>query len=190
MNRRTWLGVAVLAAALAPLALAQEQPGAKDKLVPGAKSAATAKQMAADLREALDLVNTLPKGKTRDRLELLLRRAQDKADDIKSDMAALAAAAKPAAVSEADFAKILAGLKAQTFDKDKVPFVENLGKSRHYTCAQVGALLKVFSFDDGRGKAAVALYPQILDPENFFTVLEVFTFDSGRKAVREQLKLK
>src|SRR5262249_11681951 len=129
MTRRTWLGVAVLVVGLAPWALAEDPPRGKDKVVPGAKSAATAKKMAADLGEALDLLKTLPKGKTRDSIELLLRRARDGADDIQKDMAALAAAAKPAAVSDADFAKILAGLKAQSFDKDKVPFVENLGKS-------------------------------------------------------------
>ena len=94
------------------------------------------------------------------------------------------------AISAEDFARVLKGLKGETFDNAKVAFVANLGKARNYTCAQVRELLQAFSFDGGRGEAAVQLYPQIIDPGNFFTVLEVFTFDSGRKAVRDKLKLK
>jgi hypothetical protein len=49
--------------------------------------------------------------------------------------------------------------------------------------------MKEFSFDSDRVEAAVHLYPLIIDPENFFIVLEAFTFDHDRQAVRKRLKL-
>jgi hypothetical protein len=189
MHRRTWLGVAVLIGFL-PLAPGQQPAGSKDRPNPIVKAAATNRQLMEDLRDAQDLLKNIQDRRTRERLEVILTRAELRAGDVQKALAALAAAAKPAALPEAEFARILSGLKGQSFDKDKVLFIENLGASRYYTSAQVRALLKEFAFDEGRVKAAVALHPQVLDPENFATVLEVFTFDSGRKAVREKLNLK
>jgi DNA-binding TFAR19-related protein (PDSD5 family) len=184
------MGVAILALALAPPAWGQPAAAPKDKPNPILKAAAANRQVLADLREAQDVLKGITDRRTRERLELLLTRAELRANDVQKELAALAAAAKPAPVSDEDFAKILASLKGNAFDKDKLSFVQNLGKSRYYTCTQVRTLLKEFAFDGDRGKAAVALYPQILDPDNFFMVLEVFTFDSGRKAVRQNLGLK
>jgi len=89
-----------------------------------------------------------------------------------------------------DFAKILQGVKAESFDDGKVSFLEGLGKKRFFTCDQARQILATFSFDDDRVKAAVLLYPQLVDQENFFMVLKVFTFDSSRKSVRAKLNLK
>ena len=48
-----------------------------------------------------------------------------------------------------------------------------------------------FDFDDGRITAGVHLYPMLTDPENMFTVYEVFTFDGKKTAFREAIgKLK
>ncbi len=190
MHQRTWLGVAVLMVGLASPGWAQRPAGYPDKANPLMKAAAANRQLTLDLRDAQDLLKNIPDRRTRERLELLLTRAELRAVDVQKELAALAAASRPTAVPELEFAKILAALKGQSFDKDKVLFVENLGSARYFTSAQARALLKEFSFDDGRGKAAVALYPQVIDPDNFATVLEVFTFDSGRKTVREKLKLK
>jgi hypothetical protein len=184
------LGVAVLIGVLVPLVAGQQSPAGKDKPNPIVKAATANRQLIAELRDAQDLLKNIPDRRTRERLEVLLTRAELRANDVQKELASLAAAARPAAVPEAEFAKIHTGLKALPFDKDKVLFIENLGSARHFTSSQARALLKEFAFDDGRGKAAVALHPQVLDPENFGTVLEVFTFDSGRKALREKLNLK
>jgi len=190
MNRRKWMVIGVLVVALVPLAWGQQATGPKDKPSPITKAAAANRQLLMALHDAQEALKTINDKRARERLELLLSRAELRANEVQKELAILAAASRPTALPAEEFNKILAALKTQSFDKDKVPFIENLGKSRYYTCAQVRALLKEFSFDDGRGKAAVALYPQIIDPDNFFTVLEVFVFDSGRKAVRDKLNLK
>jgi hypothetical protein len=107
----------------------------------------------------------------------------------------LGGCAKPAspppgnAVSADEFDKLLKGLKAETFDDGRVSFIKSISNMRAFTSAQVRELLKEFNFDPGREEAAVTLYPRVTDPDNFFMALEVFTFDSGRKSVRERLKL-
>jgi hypothetical protein len=128
--------------------------------------------------------------RARERLELLLSRAELRAADLQKDLAALAAPPRRVALSPDEFAKFMAGLKANAFDSGKVPFVEEYAKTRWFSSAQVREILKAFAFDDGRIKAAVALHPRLTDPENFFTVLDAFAFDSSRKALREKLKLK
>ena len=105
------------------------------------------------------------------------------------DLAALATPRKVPLTAE-QLAQFMKGLNANAFDNQKVPFVEEYARTRWFTSVQAKEVLKAFSFDDGRGKAAVALYPRLTDPENFFVALDAFTFDSGRKAVSEKLKLK
>jgi len=192
MMMRMGIGVLVLMVVLAPLSADQPAttPVGKDKPSLAAEASAAAKDVAADLREARDLLKKVTDKQTRERLELLLTRSELRIGDIQKNLAGLAAAAKPVAISTEDFSKLIKGLQAEAFDDGKASFVANFSKGRHFTCAQAREMLKLFSFDAGRGQAAVALYPLLTDPENFFTALEVFTFDSGRKAVREKLKLK
>jgi hypothetical protein len=188
--KRLWFGVVALAVSLPALCAAQPAPAAKDKPSPAASARAAARDLAADLREARELLKKVNDRKTRDRLELLLSRAELRAADIQKGLAALAAPPRRVALSADEFAKFLKGVHANAFDTGKLPFVEDYAKTRWFSSAQVRDVLKDFAFDDGRVKAAVVLHPRLTDPENFFTVLDVFAFDSSRKALREKLKLK
>jgi hypothetical protein len=188
--KRQWFCALVFPLTLPALCLSQPAPTGKDMSSSTANAQAAAKEVVADLREARQLLKQINDRKTRDRLELLLTRAERRTADLQKSLAILAGPHKPRPISAEEFAKFLQGVKGNTFDKDKVPFIENFAKNRNLSCEQVREILKTFSFDDGRGQAAVLLYPRVTDPENFFLALEVFTFDSGRKAVREKLKLK
>jgi hypothetical protein len=187
--RRLWFAVVALTVGLPALGTGQPAPAAKDTPSPAARARAAARDLASDLREARELVKKVNDRRTRERLELLLSRAELRAGDIQKDLAALAAPRRKPLTAE-ELAQFMKGLNANAFDNQKTPFVEEYAKTRWFTSAQARDVLKAFSFDDGRGKAAVALYPRLTDPENFFVALEAFTFDSGRKAVREKLKLK
>lgn len=81
-------------------------------------------------------------------------------------------------------------LKGQSFDEQKVEFMETFVKGRPLSCEQATELLKTFSFDEGRIAAAVILHPGLVDPENFFEVLKVFPFDSSRQQVMEAIRKK
>jgi hypothetical protein len=188
--KRLWIGVVALTVGLPALGTGQPAPAAKQRPSPAASALAAARDLASDLREARELLKKVNDRKTRDRLELLLSRAELKAGDIQKNLAVLAAAPRRVAQSADEMAKFLKGLNANAFDNGKLPFVEEYARSRWFSSAQAREVLKAFAFDDSRVKAAVVLYPRITDPGNFFTVYDVFAFDSSRKALREKLKLK
>jgi len=91
-------------------------------------------------------------------------------------------------ITDADFAKLLKNLKDQSFDEQKVEFIETFVKGRPLNCEQATELLKTFSFDDGRIKAALLLHPGLVDAENFFEVLKIFPFESSRQQVMEAIR--
>ena len=162
----------------------------KAEMPPRAELAVAAKELAADLKEARELLKKVTDKATRERLELLITRSELKALELEKVLTSTATTRPQAlAVSAENFAKLLKGLKAESFDDGKASFVATFATNGRLNCEQARELLKTFSFDDGRSKAAIALYPRLTDPENFFTVLEVFSFDSSRSAVREKLKL-
>ena len=92
-------------------------------------------------------------------------------------------------VSKQEFDDLLAALKGAALDQGKLPLLKMIIHGRVFTSDQAAEMLKQFAFDGDREKAAIAVYPRLSDPENFYRTLEVFTFDTGRQSVRKQLKL-
>jgi hypothetical protein len=173
---------------LAPSAAAQEK-GKKPAPTPAEKIKAAAKELSDHLREAKELLKKVSDKALRDKLELAILRAEAKATEIQKELDGLKSVGK-VAMPDNEFARVMKSLKAESFDDGKVTFVKGLGSTPRFSSAQARAILAEFSFDGGREKAAVMLYPAVVDPENFFLALETFTFDSNRRKVREQLKIK
>jgi hypothetical protein len=171
-------------------ALAHAQAPAKEKDNPSAALATAVKEMAADLREARELIKKVADKPTRERLELLITRSELRAVEIEKSLATATPAGATAPLPAEDFAKLLKGLKAEAFDEGKASFVALFAAKGRLTCAQAKEMLKAFSFDEDRIKSAVVLYPRLTDPENFFTVLDVFTFGGSKEEVRKKLNVK
>jgi hypothetical protein len=93
------------------------------------------------------------------------------------------------AVSDQELKALVARLRGASPDARKLAFLKIIVHGRFFTCDEAAELLKQFDFDTDREKAALAIYPRLSDPQNFYRVLTVFTFDSGRQSVRKQLKL-
>jgi hypothetical protein len=170
------------------LGAASGQPPAKPKESRAAKLAAEAKALAEELKEARETVKKVADKAVREKLELQLARAELRAVAIKQELDAMTAAAPAAraAMADADFQTLLKAIKAESFDKGKVGVASAL-KGVRLTCEQLKAILKTFDFDDGRITAGAHLYPMLTDPENIFTVYEVFTFDTKRNAFRDAI---
>lgn len=165
----------------------------------GAKSRADREQVRAsdtvaglqkNLKEARRLLVEIDDKRTRERLELLLSRAALQAEDLEELLGDSTDPRVKRPMSEADFARLLKGLKERSFDEDKLEFIETFVKGRPLTCKQATEVIKLVSFDEGRAKAAIALHPSIVDAEHFFEVLKVFPFDSTRKEVMEAIRKK
>jgi hypothetical protein len=162
-----------------------------EKNAAGAELAAKAKEMAADLKEARDLLKGVADKTTRDRLELLITRSELRAVELEKSLAGIAPAAIAAPpLSAEDFAKLMKSLKAESFDEGKASFVALFAQKGRLTCEQAREILKAFSFDDDRIKSAVLLYPRVTDPENFFKALDVFSFSSSKDEVRKKIGVK
>ena len=92
------------------------------------------------------------------------------------------------AMSNDDFAKLLKGIKDQSFDDGKRKYLEALPKTTRITSAQAKELLATFSFDRDRVPAGVHLHGLVVDPELFVTVLDAFTFKSGKDELLSKIK--
>ncbi len=146
-------------------------------------------QLVLDLHQAQSLLPSVADTGTREQLSTLLTDAQTQANALPQVPAAAPKAAKAIPVSASQFTQVLKGLTAETFDDGKVSYIKQISKSRHFTSAQARRLLTAFTFDEGREDAAVALYPQVVDQDNFLSIFDVFTFDEGRSDVRRKLDL-
>lgn len=137
-----------------------------------------------DLQEAKELIKKLPVSTTRDRLELLVTRSELQLKQMGQNFNT----PRPTPMNQEEFNRFSINLRNQSFDKDKLAFLENFMSTRYVNCQQASILLKHFSFDSDRIKGAVLIYTRLTDVDNFHRVLEIFTFDSSKKTVMEQLK--
>lgn len=168
-------------------------PGERDRgrLTPG-QARQQVDELVRDLREARTAAGRIGDRAVRERIEGLLSRAELRARDLSEELGRVRPAA-PAPVGPlpaADFAKLLKGLKSESFDDGKLTFVENFASRVPLNCEQAAALMKCFSFDDKRIVAIQRIYPNLVDPQNFNDVLAVYSFPASRAAARKAVGLK
>ena len=154
----------------------------------GGDAVRNADELIRNLGEARKALGGVSNRGTRDKLELLITRAELQANDLRKDLiGVLSSSATVRPMSDADFAKLLAQVKKEAFDNNRVDLVKQISTGNRFTSAQAREILKTFAFDQGRSDAALALYPQVVDPGNFFQALDVFSFDSAKRDVMKKL---
>lgn len=79
------------------------------------------------------------------------------------------------------FNGLLQSLNTNSFDAGKLSFVKFIAPSHAFTSHQAQQILQSFSFDTDRVEAAVVLHNRVTDKENFYHVLDTFSFDQGRQ---------
>ena len=147
-------------------------------------------QIIGDLREARTLALKIGDKAIRDKMGLILNRAELRARDLSDDLAQARPAQSQTALPAADFEKLLKGLKQEPFDQGKLTYIENFATARPLNCEQAATLLKCFAFDEGRIKAIKVLYPKLIDRQNFNDVLNTFVFDKSKAEARKAVGLK
>ncbi|EGD34862.1 MULTISPECIES: DUF4476 domain-containing protein [unclassified Capnocytophaga] len=80
------------------------------------------------------------------------------------------------------YANFYRALSKFHFDSDRTAFI-NQQRNTAYTCAQIKPILALYSFD--KLQMAKHLYTLCADKGNFFTVYDVFNFDSDRNALMD-----
>jgi hypothetical protein len=88
------------------------------------------------------------------------------------------------AVSEQDFAPLLAQIKAKTLDDDQVKLVEMMSVNRCFNTAQIKAIADEMSFDDGKMKVFKMCYARCPDKQNYYQLTDKLTFTSNKDELR------
>jgi hypothetical protein len=178
-------------ALLADPAMSQAPPSPR-RISPG-QAATDLGAIVNDLAEARTLSSRINDAGLRGRIDLLLARAELNARTLREKLGVAATAASPVVepvMTPEKFAEFLAALKKNAFDPGKAQFITDFARSHRFTCDQAVTLLKEFAFDPDRVKAAVALYPRLVDPGDFYKALDTFAFENGRQAVRKGVGLR
>ena len=91
----------------------------------------------------------------------------------------------PRAMTNTEFSNFYSAVNDATFSSDQANLIKSAIKSGNYfTCNQVKQLLALPSFDKDKIDVAVAAYDVVVDPKNWYTVYEAFTFDSDKEKLR------
>ncbi len=82
--------------------------------------------------------------------------------------------------SDKDFADFIKSLKNQSFDSDKLKFLDAMSPDIHLSVSQIEAIMKQFSFDDGKLSVAKKCYNICFDTQNYHKLTAIFSFSSSR----------
>lgn len=83
-------------------------------------------------------------------------------------------------LSEDAFQTFLVQYRRENFDDGRLRMINVVTKNASLLSAQVRTLLKSFNFDDQRLKVATNLYKNVADPQNYFTLSDIFVFPSNK----------
>jgi hypothetical protein len=76
------------------------------------------------------------------------------------------------------FEQLKAQVKREAFDDDKTKLIELATKQNKITTANVGELIKLYTFEDKALNLSKLIYPSVLDRHHYFTLKESFKFIS------------
>jgi len=142
-----------------------------------------------NLRRAKQELDALPHGALRDRLELLLTRAELGVSELRQLAATGLPPAHLAPMADHEFEALRESVQKKWPDRERLATIRALGTAGLFSSAQAAALLKTFDFDNERVEAAVLLHSKLTDPAQFFQVLDAFAFSNSAQKVRERLNL-
>ncbi|MGC4122362.1 MAG: DUF4476 domain-containing protein [Myxococcales bacterium] len=93
----------------------------------------------------------------------------------------------PMPMPEGDFAALKSAIANEAFEDQKTAVLSTAAGGAYFTINQVGQLVDLFTFSDGKVKVVSITRPRILDPQNAFQLYGHYTFDSDKKKVKQIL---
>jgi hypothetical protein len=96
--------------------------------------------------------------------------------------------AAPSPMDPARFDDLLLRLGALTFSKDQMNYLADVVREHYFTTEQVRRVMRVFTFDSEKVKAAVVMYPAVLDRKDFYRAQDELTFESDRERLRAEVR--
>lgn len=92
---------------------------------------------------------------------------------------------QPAAMDAASFNALLGAIRKESFGDDKLRVVQSAAAGGHFTIAQVGQIMDLFSFGEEKVNAVRALKPRVIDPQNAFQLQSKLSFSSEKEEVQQ-----
>jgi len=96
----------------------------------------------------------------------------------------------PPPLSDAEFAEMLATLRAENFDNGRLSIARVAGAGAHHriSSAQVAEMLDLFSFDNQRLECAKLGVDWVRDPNNLHLLYRKFTFDAHKRELTQAIE--
>jgi hypothetical protein len=145
-------------------------------------------RLSADFKDLRAQVGRLPDGLVRQQMLQTINRLE--ADSRRFAELTGAVAKNRMAVPADVLAKLLKALQDQNFDGNRLPILKRGSADAHFTCDQARSLVTAFVSSDARKRAAILLYPHVLDPANFSAVLNAIPFNTDREDVLRAISVK
>ena len=86
------------------------------------------------------------------------------------------------------FSTLLDAMSRASFSDEKLRVLEVAAELNRFRIAQVRRVIDTLPFASDRTRVVDILAPRVLDPENAYTLLDAFTFDSEKAHVRDAFK--
>ncbi len=135
-------------------------------------------RLAADVKVLRAHINRLPDGQARQQMLQTLNRLEGNSRRFAEITAG--AARSHMAVPDAELAKLIRALKTENFDEKRLPLLRTGTARMSLTSDQARSVVLTFASSDSRKRAAVMLYPHVLDPTNYSLVLNTIPFATDR----------
>ncbi|MCR4813081.1 MAG: DUF4476 domain-containing protein, partial [Bacteroidales bacterium] len=103
------------------------------------------------------------------------------------DPSMVAVEAVPVATHE-EVARMVAQLKAESFDDNRMELAQAMVSSKLLTTADIKRLMGTFQFEDNQLDFAKYAYHYVADPENYFQVASLFKFASNKTELLNYIK--
>lgn len=92
---------------------------------------------------------------------------------------------KPQAMNEQDFSQILSRIDDESFDNDKMEIINMALIGKAISLEQCDRVLKAFPFDDGKLKAMGAIYKNVIDKSNGYSLVDNFVFINTKNEAKK-----
>jgi hypothetical protein len=95
--------------------------------------------------------------------------------------------AGPMAMSDLDFATLVSALRHESFENQRLDVLRSAASAAYFTVAQVGQLVDLYDFSNGKVKAVEITRGHIVDAQNAFQLYSHLTFEADKARVRRIL---
>lgn len=128
---------------------------------------------------------------SRQRIQTLVDTTRDRADQyvdgIERDGWGHDYTAYDYALSDTELARVISRVQAESYSDEQLALIRSVAKSSYFTADQVVSLMKLCAYDDTRVEVAAALYPRVVDNQNWYLVYDGLTYSSSKKTLRERI---